>query len=82
MNLIKVHEKFFIRHNIVLDTLNVLGWIINAQFFEKLEVHESQQSNVKFYECPNHFIIDIEWQAMVELIRAHPCHVLAHELNL
>ena len=38
--------------------------------------------NVELLEGSDHFIIDIKWQFLIELVWGHPRDVLTHNLNL
>ena len=38
--------------------------------------------DVEFFESPNDFIINVEWQLLIELVRSNPCDVLTHNFYL
>ena len=37
---------------------------------------------VEFFESSDDFIIDVEWQFLIELVRSNPCDVLTHDFDL
>lgn len=60
----------------------ILRWIRDRQVAEELEIDESKEGLVEFEESSHDFIVDVEWQSLVELVRSDPSDTLAHDLDL
>lgn len=48
----------------------------------QFEVNKSEQGNIEFSESTDDFVIDIEGQALIKLVRCNPSNLLTHNLNL
>lgn len=75
-------------HGIKVDAVTVrfflivLGWVTLAQVGEELEVHEPQECAVELEEGAHHLVINVEGQALIELVGSNPGNWLTHDLNL
>jgi len=63
------------------DNWIVGNWVLKTQIAEQLEVDELEEWNIKLKESSHDFVVDIEGQSLVELVRLHPRDVLSHDLN-
>lgn len=60
----------------------VLRGIFLAEVSEEFKVDEFEQGSIEFEECAHYFIVNIEGQSLIKLIRCNPSYLLAHDLYL
>jgi hypothetical protein len=59
-----------------------LRWVRNLQVCKELEVHKFEERLVELKEGCHDLVVDIEGQALVELVRGDPSDLLAHDFHL
>ena len=63
-------------------TVNVTGRIGQPKVSIELEVHKTEQRNIKLSECTDDLVIDFEGESLVELIWSDPSYLLSHYFDL
>ena len=71
-----------IQFSFVLLLCIVLRGIFLAEVSEELEVDEFEQGSIEFEEGAHYFIVNIEGQSLIKLVRCNPSYLLTHDLYL
>ena len=67
---------------VVLHDCAHVQWVADPNILEQLEVDEPEEGDIELLEGADDFVVDIEWQSLVELVGGHPGHCLSHQFHL